>query len=177
MINVGIAGIGFMGWIHYLAYQRVNGVRLAALSSRDEKKRAGDWRGIKGNFGPEGEQVDLTGVAAYASLEQLLEDASVELVDICLPPDMHAEVATRALQAGKHVFVEKPMALTTAECDQIVAAAEQAGKQALVGHVLPFFPEYTHARQLIEQGTYGRLLGGSHGQFKIVILKMRFGER
>ena len=47
MINVGIAGIGFMGWIHYLAYQRVRGVKLAAVFSRNKKKLAGDWRGIR----------------------------------------------------------------------------------------------------------------------------------
>ena len=91
MINVGIAGIGFMGWIHYLAYQRVRGVKLAAVCTRDAKKLAGDWRGIKGNFGPPGEQVDLSGAAKYAELDALLADPKIDLVDICLPPDLHCD--------------------------------------------------------------------------------------
>jgi predicted dehydrogenase len=53
MIRVGIAGIGFMGMIHYLAYQQISGLQVSAIVSRSEKKLAGDWRGIKGNFGPE----------------------------------------------------------------------------------------------------------------------------
>lgn len=155
-----------MGWIHYLAYQKVQGIELGAICTRDAKKRAGDWRGIKGNFGPEGTKVDLSGVAAYAEIDELLADKDVDLVDLCLPPDMHADIAVKALQSGKHVLVEKPMALTTADCERMVAAASAAGKQLLVGHVLPFFPEYAYARKLIDERTYGKLLGGT---FKRVI--------
>jgi predicted dehydrogenase len=166
MINVGIAGIGFMGWIHYLAYQRVRGVKLAAVCSRNKIKLAGDWRGIKGNFGPEGTKVDLSGVSGYEDYEQMLADPTIDLVDLCLPPDLHADAAVKAFKAGKHVFVEKPMALTTADCRRMVQAAEKADRQLLVGHVLPFFPEYVHARKLIDSGRYGRPIGGT---FKRVI--------
>ncbi|MCO6455951.1 MAG: Gfo/Idh/MocA family oxidoreductase [Pirellulaceae bacterium] len=166
MVRVGIAGVGFMGWIHYLAYQQVADVELAAICTRDAKKRAGDWRGIKGNFGPEGTQVDLSGLAAYARLEDLLADPSIDCVDICLPPALHAEATIAALRAGKHVFCEKPMALTTDECDRMLEAAQQAGKLLLIGHVLPLFPEYAAAHQLIQSGQYGKLLGGT---FKRVI--------
>lgn len=166
MINVGIAGIGFMGWIHYLAYQRVRGVKLAAVCSRSKKKLAGDWRGIKGNFGPEGTQVDLSGVAGYEDLDQLLADPKIDVVDVCLPPDMHVDAAVKAFKAGKHVFVEKPLALTAVQCRRMVQAAEKANRQLLVGHVLPFFPEYAHARKLIDSGRYGKAIGGT---FKRVI--------
>ena len=54
MIRVGIAGIGFMGMTHYLAYQKIRGVKVAALCEQDAKRLAGDWRSIKGNFGPAG---------------------------------------------------------------------------------------------------------------------------
>jgi predicted dehydrogenase len=155
-----------MGWIHYLAYQKVKGVKLAAVCTRDAKKRAGDWRGIQGNFGPPGEQVDLKGVARYSKLAELLADPAIDLVDVCLPPNLHCEAAIAALQAGKHVFVEKPMALTAADCEKMVAAARKAGKQILVGHVLPLLPEYAFARQAIAGGKYGKLLGG---HFKRVI--------
>jgi predicted dehydrogenase len=166
MLKVGLAGVGFMSWIHYLAYQKVRGVQLAAICSRDAKKRAGDWRGIQGNFGPPGERIDVSKMRAYASIDELLGDPEIDVVDNCLPPHLHAEVSIRALQAGKHVFVEKPMALTAAECNKMVAAAKKAGKQILVGHVLPYFPEYAHARKLIDSGKYGKAIGGS---FKRVI--------
>ncbi len=166
MLRVGLAGIGFMGWIHYLAYQKVPGVQLAAVCSRDQKKLAGDWRGIQGNFGPPGEQVDLAQVAKYETLEQMLSDDSLDVIDLCLPPHLHHDAALAALAAGKHVFVEKPMALTAAACDAMVNASKQAGKQILVGQVLPFLSEYAYARQVIENGAYGRVIGG---YFKRVI--------
>lgn len=166
MIRVGIVGIGFMGWIHWLAYQRVKGVKVGAIFSRDDKKLAGDWRDIKGNFGPPGAKVDLTNVGAYAQLDELLADDTIDLVDICLPPHLHVDATLAALKAGKHVFVEKPMALTAADCDRMVAAARKAKRQLLVGHVLPLLPEYVKARQIIASGKYGRPIGG---YFKRVI--------
>jgi len=160
MLRVGLVGVGFMGWIHYLSYKKTKGAKLAAVCTRNRKRLAGDWRGIQGNFGPPGEQVDLSGVAKYSELDDLLADASVDLVDICLPPNLHAEASIAALKAGKHVFVEKPMGLTTAECDAIMKAADKAKKQVLVGQSLPFLPEYAFVRKAIDSGKYGKLLGG-----------------
>jgi predicted dehydrogenase len=161
MIRVGIIGIGFIGWIHWLAYQRLGGVRVAAISESIPKRLAGDWRDIKGNFGPPGEQVDLTGIATYANLDDLLHDPQVDLVDISLPTALHADVAVRALEAGKHVLCEKPMALRLADCERMVAAARKADRLLMVGHVLPFFAEYDWALKTIRGGEYGRLLGGA----------------
>jgi predicted dehydrogenase len=155
-----------MGWIHWLAYRKAAGIRVAAVSTRDPKRRAGDWRGIQGNFGPPGEQVDVSGLRAHERLEDLLADPGVDLVDLCLPPHLHADAAIRALGAGKHVFCEKPLALTAADCDRMVAAARKAGRQLLAGHVLPFVPEYAYARKLIVEGRHGKLIGGT---FKRVI--------
>ena len=140
MIRVGLAGIGFMGWIHWLAYQKVASAQVTAICSRNPQKRAGDWTDIQGNFGPPGEQVDTSQLATCSTLDELLADESIDLVDLCLPPHLHCQAAIAALQAGKHVFVEKPMGLTTDECDQMVAAAAAADRQVLVGHVLPFSP-------------------------------------
>jgi predicted dehydrogenase len=166
MLRVGLVGVGFMGWIHYLSYKKTKGVKLAAVCTRDERRLGGDWRGIQGNFGPPGEKVDLSGAAKYADFDRLLNDPSIDLVDICMPPNLHAEATLAALRAGKHVFVEKPMALTAADCDKMVKAAEKAGKQILVGQCLSLLPEYAFARKAIASGKYGKLLGG---HFKRVI--------
>ena len=160
MIRVGIAGIGFMGMTHYLAYQKIRGVKVAALCEQDAKRLAGDWRSIKGNFGPAGEMMDLSGIARYANLDEMLADPTLDMIDCCLPPAGHVKTTVAALEAGKHVFCEKPIALRTADATRMVDAAKKAGKLLLIGHVLPFFPEYKFAYDAITGGKYGQLLGG-----------------
>ena len=160
MINVGIVGVGFMGWIHYLAYEQVSGIRVSAIVSRDAAKRAGDWTSIKGNFGPPGRQVDLSDVNVYETLEQMLADSDVDVVDLCLPPQMHLPAIEKCFAASKHVFCEKPLALSTSDCDGAIAASQKAGRHLMVGHVLPWFAEFRFAVDAIESGKYGRLTGG-----------------
>ena len=166
MLKVGIAGLGFMGWIHWLAYKNTPGVEVVAICTPEANRRAGDWTDIKGNFGPPGEQVDLSSIRTYERLEELFADPDIDMVDICLPPAMHCEAIVAAAGAGKHVLSEKPLALNVEQCDQAVAACEAAQKLLLVGQVLPFFTEFQFARQAIASGEYGKLLGG---RFKRVI--------
>lgn len=166
MLRVALVGVGFMGWIHYLAYERLSSCKLAAVVTRDEKKRAGDWTGIQGNFGPPGRQIDLSGVKTYATLDEALIDPEIDLIDLCLPPYLHPSATRASLAAGKHVFCEKPLALTTADCEDLVATANRSGKRLFVGHVLPFFPEYAFALAAARDGRFGKVIGGS---FKRVI--------
>src|SRR4051794_39383362 len=160
MVRIGIVGIGFMGRIHYLASQRLTGAKLTAVCSRDPTKLAGDWRNTRGNFGPEPGHVDLTGVKKYATYEQLLADPEIDLIDVCTVTDQHTPMALAALKAGKHVLVEKAIALTTDDADAMLAAARKAGKLLMVAHVLPFFPEFRFAADAVRSGQYGKLLGG-----------------
>src|SRR5262249_23677686 len=101
MVRIGIAGIGFMGMIHYLPAAKLRGAKVTAVQSRDVKKRAGDWRGIRGNFGPPGTQMDLGKVKRHEHFDDLLAD-DIDLVDICTPTHLHEEMAIAALKAGKH---------------------------------------------------------------------------
>lgn len=161
MIRVGIAGIGFMGMIHYLAYERLGErVKVVAMCEKDRQRLNGDWRSIKGNFGPQGTIMNLEGIAKYENLEDFVHDPNVDLVDICLPPWLHASTAIAALRAGKHVLCEKPIALHVADAEQMVRAAEENGRQLMVGQVLPFFAPYRFAYEVARDGRYGRLLGG-----------------
>src|SRR5262245_34266152 len=159
MVRIGIVGVGFMGMIHYLAGRGLKGARVEAVCSRDPKKLAGDWRGIRGNFGPPGEVMDLSDVKKYDTVEKLLADPDIDLIDICNPTHLHPETAVAALKAGKHVLVEKAIALTPADADAMLAAARKAGKLLLVAHVLPFFPEFAYAADVIRTKEHGRLLG------------------
>lgn len=166
MTRIGIVGIGFMGMIHYLSARKLQGAKVTAVCSRDPKKLAGDWRSIQGNFGPRGEMMDLSGIKKYDRLEVLLADPDIDVVDICNPTDQHPVTAIKALAAGKHVLVEKAIALDPADADAMLAAAKRAGKLLMVAHVLPFFPEFAFAAEAIRGGKLGKLIGG---HFKRVI--------
>jgi predicted dehydrogenase len=166
MTRIGIVGIGFMGMIHYLAARKLKGAEVTALCSRDPKKLAGDWRTIQGNFGPRGEMMDLSSLKKYERFDQLLADPDIDLVDVCNPTNLHPETALRALQAGKHVLVEKAIALRPEDADEMVSAARKAGRLLMVAHVLPFVPEFAYAAEAVRSGRHGKLLGA---HFKRVI--------
>ncbi|MEN0111490.1 MAG: Gfo/Idh/MocA family oxidoreductase, partial [Planctomycetota bacterium] len=102
----------------------------------------------------------------YASLDEMIADESLDAIDVTLPPALHADAACKALAAGKHVFCEKPMAMSAADCDRMVRAAKKHGRMLLVGHVLPYFPEYAWALTEVRGGKHGELVGGA---FKRVI--------
>jgi predicted dehydrogenase len=168
MVRIGLVGIGFMGWIHYLAAKQLKNAELSAVCSRDKSKLSGDWRSIRGNFGPPGTMVDLSNLKRYESLEKLLADPDIDLVDICNPTHLHPSTAIAALNAGKHVLVEKAIALTTEDADAMLAAAKQSGRLLMVAHVLPFFPEFQFAADAIRSGRHGKLLSA---HFRRIISK------
>jgi predicted dehydrogenase len=89
-------------------------------------------------------------------MDDLLAQADVDVIDICLPTPLHASHAIRALQAGKHVFCEKPIARTMDEARQVGEAARIARGKFTVGHVVRFFPEYVRAHDLIQAGHIGK---------------------
>ena len=157
-----------MGMIHYLAAQKLRGAKVTAICSRDRKKLAGDWRDIRGNFGPAGTQMDLGKIKPYASYDDLLADPNIDLIDICTPTNHHEDMAIAALKAGKHVLVEKAIALDTRGADAMLKAAAKAGRLLMVAHVLPFFPEFAWAAAAIKGGTYGKLIGA---HFRRIISK------
>lgn len=166
MVNVGLVGLGFMGMIHYLSYQKVRGAKVKAVCETDPKKLSGDWRSIKGNFGPQGTKMDLSGIDRHSELDALLEDPKIDLVDICLPPALHADAVVAALNAGKDVLCEKPIALYPNDARRMMKASHKSGKLLMIGHMLPLFPEYNFVYEAATGGKFGKLLGG---HFKRVI--------
>ena len=157
MVRIGIVGIGFMGRIHYLAAQKVRGARVAAVCSRDPAKLAGDWRNTRGNFGPEPGRVDLSGVKTYSNVADLLADPDIDLVDLCTVTDQHAPLAIRALEAGKHVLCEKPLARTPDECRAMIDTAARTGRVLATGHNYRFYPSFELARDVLASGRIGPL--------------------
>lgn len=96
--------------------------------------------------------------ATYADYKQLLKEADVEAVVICLPTGMHAESAIAAFEAGKHVYLEKPIAITGAEAQRVLDAWRASGKQGMIGFNYRFHPLYLEAKRRIDAGDVGQLV-------------------
>ena len=149
-VRIAVIGLGFMGATHARAWQQVQGAHLTAVVSRDERKLAGDLSGTEGNLGTGGGSIDLSAVRKYRALDDALLDPEIDAVDLCMPTSLHFETVVRALRAGKHVLVEKPLALEPEEARALVEEAKATGRVLMCAHVLRFFPAYVKAREAIK---------------------------
>ncbi|MDG5472701.1 Gfo/Idh/MocA family oxidoreductase [Jeotgalibacillus sp. ET6] len=100
---------------------------------------------------------DQAGAKMYTSLDDLLNDPSVDAVSVNLPNALHAPVTIKALQAGKHVLCEKPMATSIEEADRMIQAADEAGRKLMIGHNQRFVASHEKAREYIKEGKLGRI--------------------
>ncbi|MCB6179917.1 Gfo/Idh/MocA family oxidoreductase [Rhodobacter sp. Har01] len=151
-IGVGLIGTGFMGKAHALAYRTVKAVmgdvpavRLVALAETPATKAAE----MGGQFGF---------ARATGDWRDLLDDPGIQLISITTPNGMHRQMAEAALKAGKHVWCEKPMALTLADARAMEAAARASGLKTQLGYNYTANPTYTHACRLVAAGEIGRVV-------------------
>jgi predicted dehydrogenase len=143
MIGVGIVGYGYAGRVfHSYLVGRADGLELRAVAARDPGRREQAAR--------------ERGVSTYATLDELAAAPDVDLVVLATPHDTHADLAVRALEAGKHVVVDKPMAITLAEADRMVAAASRAGRMLSVFHNRRWDWDYLTVRKILAEGLIGR---------------------
>ena len=157
-LNIGIIGLGFMGKMHFETYAKIKGARVTAIADVDERKRSGDWAGIGGNIGAAGSRQDLRGIHVYANAAGLLKDPAVDVVDITLPTCLHARWVIRALQSGRHVICEKPMALKSVEAVRMIAAARAAQRRLFIAQCIRFWPAYSKARELVLGKKFGKVV-------------------
>lgn len=156
-MKIAVAGLGFMGSTHLTALRNISIAELVAVVSEDPVKRSGDLSNISGNLSRSGEKLDFSKVKQYAKLEEALADPEIEAVDLCLPTYLHESAATSALRAGKHVLVEKPMALDGEACDRMIAEAEKAGKVLMCAQVLRFWSDYQPVVSARRSGKLGNV--------------------
>jgi len=95
----------------------------------------------------------------YQSLSQMLSEENLDIVDICTPPQIHASLAIEALEQGCHILLEKPMALTTADCDRILDASRKHKRKLCIVHNVLFHPPLVKARKLVAEGAIGDFIG------------------
>lgn len=155
-LGVGLIGTGFMGKTHGLAWRNVKAVlarqlgdvpavRLEMLCDQPAEQAAA-W-------------ADQLGFArSTGDWRALVTDPAVDVVSITTPNRLHRDMALAAIAAGKHVWCEKPMALTLAEAEEMAAAAKAAGVVTMVGYNYTKNPAYAHARKLVETGVIGRVV-------------------
>lgn len=103
------------------------------------------------------EYADQYNAKAYTSFEELLKNEEVDAVSVCTPNSLHAPISIAALNAGKHVLCEKPMATSAEEADAMIAAAEKNGKKLMIAHNQRFVASHAKARSIIESGTLGKI--------------------
>ena len=158
-VKVGIVGLGFMGTTHWGVYKGMKNAKITAIADVDAKKRKGDVSAVVGNIGggDNSKPLDLTGVTVYESALALINDADVDVVDICVPTPFHADIVCAALAAGKHVFCEKPLCRDAAQLKRIVAAAKKAKGFFNVGLCVRAWPEYRHALEYYRSGKAGKM--------------------
>lgn len=143
MFRIGLVGAGGMGTVHYSNYAHIDDCKVVAIvgQSDQDRQKAQDW-----------------GLPLYADIDTMLDQTEIDLVDICTPTFLHKGHVISALQRGKHVIVEKPMALTAADARELYRTAKQHNVQIYVGQVLRFYPESKVLMGLKESQEYGKPL-------------------
>lgn len=139
-----IVGGGMISHIHATAIQSLPNAELAGVTDYNVDKAK--------------EFAAKYAVTAYETLDQMLEDSSVDVVCICTPSGFHAEQSMAALRSGKHVVLEKPMALTTESAAQLVEATEQYGRFLTVISQFRFTPALQYTKQLLEENAFGNVV-------------------
>lgn len=140
-----VIGLGWFGEKHCEALSAVPHVDLYALCTRTESR----LKELAETFGVE---------HTYTDYNELLANPDVEAVSVVTMWDQHVAPTLAALEAGKHVFLEKPMASTVADCQAIVDAANASDKSFMVGHICRFNPRYAAAKEAIAEGRIGKIV-------------------
>ncbi len=151
-INTAVAGTGFIGPVHVEALRRL-GVHVCGILGSTPEKSLSAARGLGLKKG-------------YKDFDEILKDPTIDVVHIATPNVLHFTMAKSALENGKHVMCEKPLAMTSAETEVLVDAASRSGKMAAVTYNVRFYPMNIEARMKVANGSLGRLFSvvGSYVQ-------------
>lgn len=161
-VGVGVIGMGFMGRTHVAAYEsaRCNGYdcKLVAICDQDTARLAHNAP-VQGNLGQAATEnlFDPADTRAYSDIDAILNDRDVHLVSICTHTDTHADLAIRALERGKHVLVEKPVAVRWQDVARVAEAAAKSGKLCMPAFCMRFWPGWSWLKQMIVEGAYGKV--------------------
>ena len=137
-IGIGMIGTGNISDLHSVGYLKNEHSKIIAVA--DVRESVAEEKRKK-----------FSAERSYSDYQQLLKDESVDAVDICVPNFLHSKIAIAAAEAGKHILVEKPMAITVKECEEMIAAAKRNDVKLMVGHNQIFYPPHREAKRLIQE--------------------------
>jgi predicted dehydrogenase len=143
-VQVGVVGLGYWGPNLARNFDRLPGAELRWICDADEEKRA--------RLAPQ-----FPSTRASGDFDELLADDELDAIVVATHVPSHPVLAQRAFEAGKHVFVEKPLAQSVAEAEQVVAAAREAGRVLMVGHLLEYHPGVERLKEIADSGDLGDL--------------------
>ena len=143
-VGIGLVGAGFISSLHAEAFRLVPEAHLRGVAATTEA--------TAGRF------AERHGIPTHhTDYRRLLEDPAIDIVTVSVPNDLHRDVVVAAAAAGKHVIVEKPLARTLAEADEMIAACQAAGVLLMYAEELCFAPKYVRAKELADEGALGRI--------------------
>ncbi len=146
ILRVGVIGLGYISAVHLKGYQRCPNVRLTAFCDLIPERADAARR-----------QYGVPEAEIYTDYREMLANESLDAVSICTENNQHAPIALAALASGAHVFCEKPMAITSAEADAMVAAAERYHRKLSVGYQLRFSSHAGELHERIARGELGQI--------------------
>ncbi len=159
MARIGIIGLGFMGRMHATACLNVPEAQLVAVADRKPHRAAGDLTDSWGNIPGTIDHLPMEGIRGVTDYRELLSMDDVDVVDVCVATPAHTEVVAAALDAGKHVICEKPLAVTSDEARQLADKAADAKRMLMPAMCIRYWPHWVWLKRAIEEGSYGRVLG------------------
>jgi predicted dehydrogenase len=162
-LNVGVIGLGEIGAIHCDTLMQLPQAKLLAVADIDEVRAK--------------HMAQQTGAQPYQDYQELLAREDIDAVIIATPDHLHKEPCLAAAQAGKHILVEKPLAMTVEDAGAIIEAVEKADVKLMIGFTLRFFPQYQHAKASIEKGELGKLISLSARRTNLISQAQRLKGR
>lgn len=163
MKKVALVGFGFMGRTHYGAWKKCRGAKVVAVCVTNLSHLN---RKVEGNIKGAADNSRLpSSIRLFDNFEKLLEAGGFDIVDITVPTHLHPQMTIAALKAGYHVLCEKPMALSVADCDRMLAAARKARRELMIAQCVRFFPETAYLADLVRSGRYGRVVAADLTRF------------
>ena len=145
MIRVGIAGCGKIAQVRHIPEYEANAAsKICGVFDLNPERAK--------------EVAKRVGAKAFSSYEEMLSDAEIDAISICAANTAHAEMAVQALEAGKHVLCEKPMATTPEDCERMVKAARASGRTLMIGQNQRLAAAHRKAKELLAGGAIGRLI-------------------
>jgi predicted dehydrogenase len=145
MLGVAVLGLGRIGPTHARVVSQTDGVALKAVAEMDEAKLGSVVDGLS----------DVTG---YGEYRDALARDDVQVVVICLPHWLHEQAAIDAAEAGKHIFIEKPLAISVAGCDRIIEAARRNNVTLMPAHTQRYYPVVARTKEILDSGELGELI-------------------